>query len=167
MADATPRRVLIADDEADIVEIYRQILTPSLPDTGPLADLEAELFGPGPGSPKSATETAHGGAFDLEIVQQGEQAVEAVRAAAAKGAPFSVAFLDIRMPPGISGVEAARRIREIDAHINIVFVTGYSDVSLKDIANSVPPPDRMFYLQKPFQPPEIQQMAVALCARAP
>jgi len=159
MARATPSRILVADDEADIVEIYRQVLTPAPPAVGNLAELEAELFGSAPVEAQSHMD------FDIEIVRQGDQAVEAVRTAIADGAPFSVAFLDVRMPPGISGVEAARRIREIDGQISIVFVTGYSDIPLSDIRRIVPPPDRMFYLQKPVQPPEVQQMASALCAR--
>lgn len=40
-----------------------------------------------------------------------------------------VAFLDIEMP-GMSGLEAAKRIREISPRTNIVFVTAYSDYAL-------------------------------------
>ncbi len=40
-----------------------------------------------------------------------------------------VAFLDIRMR-GISGLELARRIKELHGSTNIVFVTGYSEYAL-------------------------------------
>jgi len=101
-------------------------------------------------------------AYELQLCQQGQQAVAAVKAAAAEGRPFSVAFLDVRMPPGINGVETAKEIRSIDPGLNIVFVTGYSDTDPRDMARIVPPVERLFYVAKPFQPLELQQFASAL-----
>ncbi|MGN1051824.1 MAG: response regulator, partial [Candidatus Scatosoma sp.] len=40
-----------------------------------------------------------------------------------------IAFLDIKMR-GISGLELARRLKDIQGDINIVFVTGYSEYAL-------------------------------------
>ena len=44
--------------------------------------------------------------------------------------PFDVAFLDVDMP-GMNGLELARRLQEIWPRINIIFVTGYEEYSLK------------------------------------
>jgi signal transduction histidine kinase len=96
------------------------------------------------------------------MCQQGEQAVSAVKAAESEGRPFSVAFLDVRMPPGINGVETARAIRAIDPGLHIVFVTAFSDTDPRDISRIVPPVERLFYVAKPFQPQELQQFASAL-----
>lgn len=161
MTGSTPKRILIADDDADIVNIYRQVLAPENV-ANDLSDLEAELFGSEPDTAPAPREAE----FDIKTVRQGEQAVEAVQTAMDNGTPFSVAFLDVRMPPGITGVEAARQIRAIDPKISIVFVTGYSDIPLPEIKRIVPPPERLFYLQKPIQPPDIQKMAASLCAQA-
>jgi diguanylate cyclase (GGDEF)-like protein len=68
----------------------------------------------------------------------------------------------MRMPPGPDGAWAAGKIREIDPKIEIVICTAYSDVDPVDIGRYVPPDDKLFYLQKPFHPHEIRQMALAL-----
>ena len=47
----------------------------------------------------------------------------------AKENPAEVAFLDIEMP-GMSGVELAKRLKEINPSINIIFVTGYTEYAL-------------------------------------
>ncbi|GAA3269177.1 hypothetical protein GCM10020258_41510 [Sphingomonas yabuuchiae] len=67
--------------------------------------------------------------LDRHHCHQGLEAVAAVERAQAEGSPFAVAFIDIRMPPGIDGRETARRIRALDPDIHIVIVTGYSDFS--------------------------------------
>ena len=48
----------------------------------------------------------------------------------AKGERPDVVFLDIEMP-GISGLELARRLREMSTDINIVFVTAHSEYALE------------------------------------
>ncbi len=49
----------------------------------------------------------------------------AIEAITEKGFLPDVAFLDIKMP-GMSGLELAKRIREISPHTNVIFVTAYS-----------------------------------------
>ena len=102
---------------------------------------------------------------DVSYHRQGEQAVAAVEAACAESRPFALAFLDMRMPPGIDGLETARRIRAIDPDINILIVTGYSDHRPGEIARVVGSPDKLFYFMKPFEPSELQQLVVALTGR--
>ncbi len=69
------------------------------------------------------------------------------------------------MPPGITGVLAGERIRKADPNVNVVLVTGYTDINPRDIAELIPPPDKFLYFQKPFNRMEIQQLAVALSAK--
>jgi len=157
MGAAAPYRILIADDEPSILDAYSSVLVADAKAKqadGGLDALEAELFG------DSQQQAAQ--AYELQLCQQGQQAVAAVKVAAAEGRPFSVAFLDVRMPPGINGVETAKEIRAIDPGLNIVFVTGYSDTDPRDMARIVPPVERLFYVAKPFQPLELQQFASAL-----
>jgi diguanylate cyclase (GGDEF)-like protein len=66
------------------------------------------------------------------------------------------------MPPGIDGVETARRIRALDGDVFIVIVTAFSDYHPNDIAAAIEPADKLFYLAKPLEPTEITQMSVAL-----
>lgn len=150
-------RILVADDEPRILEEYRCVLGVSGQDTddSAMADLEVELFG----GDKMATDEPR---YDVCLCRQGEEAVAVVRQAVEQGLPFAVAFLDVRMPPGIDGVTTAERLREIDPHMHIVFVTGYSDVSPEDIAQRVSLPEMLLFCQKPLHASELRQLAYAL-----
>ena len=76
-----------------------------------------------------------------------------------------MAFIDIRLSPGPDGVWTAEHIRKVDPYVEIVIVTGYSDRDIREISLRVPPPDKLLYLQKPFEPQEIWQMAFSLGAK--
>ncbi len=148
-------RMVVADDEQPILKGYEQVLT----EREEVDLLEAELFGQpersGPVLPS----------FDICYCQQGEEVITAVRQACRDGKPFAVAFLDVRMPPGLDGVEVAKQVRAMDPFINIVVVTGYSDLHPAEIARQVPPAEKLFYLAKPFHAMEVQQLALALTSR--
>ncbi|MEQ1753263.1 MAG: hybrid sensor histidine kinase/response regulator [Micropepsaceae bacterium] len=151
-------RILVIDDEEPMRCSFRDALITSALPSQRLSDLESELFGP---STKQNAENA----FDVSIASQGLEGVEAVRAALDEGKPFGVVFIDMRMPPGIDGVEAACLIRAIDPQINIVIVTGYSDVDVPEMARRILPADKLFFVAKPLQVQEVRQQAAALSAR--
>ena len=155
-----PIRVLIADDEETVLDAYREVFASasSSTDANALHDLKARLFG---GAARGAA-PASTQAFDLHCCRNAEQAVAAVQAALASGQPFSVIFLDMRMPPGPDGAWAAAHIRESDPDVDIIIATAYSDVDPRQITAQVPPEDKLFYLQKPFHPHEARQLALAL-----
>jgi signal transduction histidine kinase len=150
--------ILIADDERSVLEAYRLVFAEFGEQRAGMQDLEAELFG------DSTTQSVVTG-FVPTLCRQGEEAAEAVRASLEKGIQFPVAFLDVRMPPGMSGIDAAERIRALDPDINIVIVTAYADSHPRDIAARVPPMDKLFYISKPIQAMELQQFALALTAK--
>nr|WP_089220348.1 EAL domain-containing protein [Sphingomonas laterariae] len=141
---------------------YRRTLVGSqpAPASNALAAMASELFADRP-SPADAADDD----FCLTHATQGRDAVAMVQEALRDGDPFRVAFIDIRMPPGIDGKETARRIRALDPEINLVIVTGYSDYSPIDIARAAGPADKIFYITKPFEVNEVQQTARALCQR--
>ena len=70
--------------------------------------------------------------------------------AANDGQPFDVVILDIRMPPGIDGVAAGSAIREMDPDVEIVFVSGYSDIPRDELERRVPPPMKLHCFSKPL-----------------
>ena len=152
------RRILVADDLPSIHEDYRKILSPAAPPRPAFAGFED--FAPALSDP-----AAPDFPFELECVLQGEPAIAAVTAGRAAGRPFALAFIDVRMPPGIDGVETARRLREIDPDLQIVLCTAYSDYSLGDIARRFPESDGLLILKKPFDPVEVQQLARSLCRK--
>jgi diguanylate cyclase (GGDEF)-like protein len=155
-----PIRILVADDEATIRDSYRDILQAAAsPTSGSgLDEMRERLFGKRRDAPV-------GERFELTFCVGAEDAVQALHDANAESRPFSVVFLDMRMPPGPDGVWAATRIRELDPRVDIVVVTAYSDIDPEEIARRVPPAGSLFYLQKPFHAHEIRQLAGALGRR--
>ena len=138
-------RILIADDDEHILDCYREAFGESdaTDHVKALDALDAELF-------DSHTEIVDAPKFDVVSCKQGDDAISLAREAASDGHPFDVVILDVRMPPGIDGVEAGSQIRELDPDVEIVFVTGYSDVPREELERRVPPPMRLHYFNKPI-----------------
>ena len=156
-------RILIVDDEPAMHESYRQVFGPRKGgNASALNAMAAELFGDDDAVPEPADDTID---FQCAHFNQGLDAVEAIKDSLETGKRFSVAFIDVRMPPGIDGKETARRIRALDPDINLVIVTGYSDFSPLDISRAAGPADKIFYIAKPFQAEEVIQTATALAHR--
>lgn len=155
-----PIRILVADDESAIREAYSQVFGEAdlRADLDAIQDLRARLFkraAPAAGAARRTT-------FELSLAKGALEAVEAVAKSISADAPYPVVFLDMRMPPGEDGAWAAARIRELDADIEIVICTAYSDIDPANIGGQVPPQDKISFLQKPFHPHEVRQMAIAL-----
>ncbi len=156
-------RILIVDDEPAMHDSYRECFGGSRGGANAveLSAMAAELFGDDDAGEAPEVEAE----FDCVHKTQGLDAVAAVEASLAGGERFAVAFIDVRMPPGIDGKETAKRIRALDPDINLVIVTGYSDFSPLDISRAAGPADKIFYIAKPFQAEEVVQTATALCSR--
>jgi signal transduction histidine kinase/HPt (histidine-containing phosphotransfer) domain-containing protein len=155
-------RILIADDEPAVLDVYRDILQPSLTASASLNELRHRLFG-NPAAPVEPDMTLP--RFQTVYCTQAETVVDAARRLREENHPAAIVFLDVRMPPGHDGVWAAQQIRTVDPDIHIVIVTAYSDVDPCQITRLALPPDRLFYIQKPFHPLEIRQLAHALSAK--
>lgn len=152
-------RILAVDDEEGVIEAYQIAFGGSEAHEIPqLSELKDALFG-------CTTATPNDEEFDLHCYHQGDEAVEAVRQSVKTRHRFSVALIDMRMPPGIDGVTTAEQIREIDPDINIVIVTGFSDITPSQISERVPPIDKLLYCQKPVQAVELTQLAHSLTAK--
>lgn len=100
--------------------------------------------------------------FNILEASQGEDGVSIIKERLDSNDPIKVAFIDMRMPPGIDGAETARRIRDLDPRVEIVIVTAYSDLSLGEIVDEIGSPDKLLYLKKPFDIKEIRQLALNL-----
>jgi len=138
-------RILIADDDEHILECYREAFggSEATDYMKALDALDAELF-------DVDNEVEETPKFDIVACNQGQAAIDKAIEATQKGHPFDVVILDVRMPPGIDGVEAGSQIRELDADVEIVFVTGFSDVPLDELERRVPPPMKLHYFNKPL-----------------
>ena len=151
------RRILIIDDNHAIHEDFVKILRPRDESTKGLDALESELFGAATNAPLFEENFYH-----LDSAFQGLEGIDKVTRAIATGKPYAMAFVDVRMPPGIDGVEALERIWKIDPSLQAVLCTAYSDYSWEEVIKRLGMSDRLLILKKPFDNIEVRQMANTL-----
>ncbi|HKE18562.1 MAG TPA: ATP-binding protein [Kofleriaceae bacterium] len=148
-------RVLVVDDSPAIHDDFRKILAAR--GAGDFLDeLEETVFG----GLVSAAEPSP--AVALSFAGQGADALALVERDAAAGRSFDVAFVDVRMPPGIDGVETVVRLWRIDPRVQVVMCTAYSDYSWDDMAGKLGSAHSYLILKKPFDPVEVRQLVQAL-----
>lgn len=150
-------KLLLADDDKSIANIYKVGLPRYFASetATPVENLENEL------AERADSEDA---SVSVTVCSQGDAAVEMFEEARHKGEPFDVVVLDVRMPPGISGVEAAQKIRSSDQQVPIIFVSGYSDVAIPNLEERVPPASQMCYVEKPIQLSELADLILEMAA---
>lgn len=154
-------RILVVDDEPEVLEAYKRVFTDIVASPADeLHLLATELFETETTAAPSQTTIAA-----IDLCRQGEEAVQKIQTTRGEQSYYPVAFIDIRMPPGIDGLETAKRLRYLSPDISIVVVTGYSDYPPQEIAQEVGSTDRFYYLVKPFQPDELLQLTVTLLNR--
>lgn len=140
-------KILVVDDDLSILDLYRTLF--GLPDENSdvndtlnsvlsLLGEEMEVDAP---------------AYNVVLLSQGLEAVHAARQALKEGEPFSHALLDMRMPPGIDGLETAKHLLKDDPALDITFVTAYTDYEDEQIREVLPNGYRM--MQKPFSDKQI------------
>lgn len=129
------RRVLIVDDEVDLAECVADLI-----DFSGQSIVSFE--------------------YEYTIRHSGPDAIAEVKKQLEKGIRFSVIMLDIRMP-GMNGVEACKKIREIDQHAEIIFMTGYTDLQPAEYGLIVGK-DTSF-LKKPFNSEVLKQNVFKCC----
>jgi diguanylate cyclase (GGDEF)-like protein len=161
MSLSTKRRILIIDDQESIHQDYRKIITPRGTEADGLADVEAALFG----NVAPQQEQCEADQYEIDSAFQGEEAVELLRQALREGRPYAVAFVDIRMPPGLDGIQTIRQLWECDPELLVVICSAYSDYAWEDIIRELGRTDRFLVLRKPFEHIEVRQCAAALSER--
>ena len=147
------RRILIVDDTTSIHQDFRKILCADTDGEASLDTLEQTLFG---------TTTVVRQAFVLDSAYQGQEALDLVNRALAANAPYAMAFIDMRMPPGWDGLETIEQLWNVDPNLQIALCTAYSDYSFEAIEARLKYNDQLLILKKPFDHLEIRQMASAL-----
>ena len=146
-------KVLIVDDQKDIHDDFEEMLRPRA--TATADDLAASFL-------SHEEPDHHLPAFELLHAMGGEEACALLKREEQRQRPFAVAYVDIRMPPGIDGVATVRNIRRIDRAIEIVLMTAYTDTPLADIVQDMELLHKLLYIRKPFAREEVQQITLAL-----
>jgi signal transduction histidine kinase len=146
-------RILVIDDNAAIHADIRKLFAVD-ESTASLEDAEADLFGDSrqPSPP----------AFQIDSASQGQEGLALVERAVAAQAPYALAFVDMRMPPGWDGLTTICHLWRADPELQVVICTAYSDHSWAEIVERLGQSDNLLVLKKPFDAVEVTQMAHAL-----
>ena len=83
--------------------------------------------------------------IDIDPVFTGEDAIVKVEAQS-----YDVAILDVKMP-GIGGIELERKLKELDAGLKIIFLTGHGSKTDFEAGSA----EATCYLAKPIQIDEL------------
>src|SRR5207302_134208 len=156
--DQKNRRILVIDDNRGIHNSFREILRGAALDKSTLDEAEARLFGETPAGRRRL-------GFTMESAYQGEEGIALLRAALDKGQPYAMPFVDMRMPPGMDGLETLIKLWELDSDLQVVICTAHSDYGWHDLQAKLGSSDRLLILKKPFDVIEVRQMAEALCVK--
>jgi two-component system sensor histidine kinase/response regulator len=152
------RRILIIDDNENIHEDFRVVLKSDGDTQVDVSKEEEAIFGSIGSSSKHPE-------FEIESAFQGKEGVEMVSQAFEENRPFALAFVDMRMPPGLDGIETIRQLWKADSDIQIVICTAYSDYSWQNIYDEFGYTHQLLILKKPYDNVEVLQLSTALTSK--
>jgi len=150
------RRILVIDDNHAIHEDFRKILIPSSSRLRKDLDQdEVALFGDTAAKYQLPV-------FEIDSAYQGQEGLDLIGKSLLEGRPYSLAFVDVRMPPGLDGVQTTSMIWEKYPDLQVVICTAYSDYPWEEILQILGYSDRMVILKKPFDNIEVLLLAIAM-----
>jgi len=156
-------RILVVDDNELIHEDFRKILSSSKSiQEEEYIILEQDLFG----NDFNIEKVSKNLNYEVDSAFQGQEALEKVRQAEEEEKQYSLIFMDVRMPPGWDGIETISKIWKLYPNIEMVICSAYSDYSWEDIIAELGTTDKLLFLRKPFDPIEVQQIALSLLKKA-
>tara|TARA_R110002049_G_scaffold4601_5_gene32256 strand:+ start:360161 stop:362173 length:2013 start_codon:yes stop_codon:yes gene_type:complete len=156
--------VLIVDDQSHIHDTFDRVFDAKGKDNAALEDFESRFLGADDSEPKPASQDRP--VFILTHAGSGEEAVRILQEAKDIGKTFSVAFVDMRMPLGMDGLETTERLWEIDHSLQVVICTAHSDHAWDNVLERLGFNDQLLLLKKPFESDEVRQLALALSEKS-
>ena len=96
---------------------------------------------------RSCKRILSGDEFQVESVQDGREALQKI-----EENPYDVIILDIMMP-NIDGLEVLRRVKETHPNVDVIMITGLSQI---DTAVQAMKLGAFDYISKPFEPDELK-----------
>ncbi|HEY4952308.1 MAG TPA: ATP-binding protein, partial [Verrucomicrobiae bacterium] len=148
-------RILVIDDNRAIHEDFRKILAKPKASKNNLAAAETALFG-------EAAPQFELPEFQIDSGFQGQEGLDLIEKSLEENHPYSMAFVDVRMPPGWDGVETTAKIWEKYPDLQVVICTAYSDYSWEEMLKKLGYSDRLIILKKPFDNVEVLQLAISM-----
>jgi PAS domain S-box-containing protein len=155
-----PYRILVIDDDESVHGVYSCILS-STPEVSPKPrfNFSPESGGVPPTVPDRFP------AFEIDFASQGQEGLERVRSAMAAQQPYTMAFVDVRMPPGWDGIETISHIWKECADLQVIICSAHADFSWQDLIRQLGHSDRLLVLKKPFDMTELRQVAYSLAEK--
>lgn len=150
-------RVLVIDDAQATHDAFRMTLDPPQKE-----EVEEPVGTDILGQPLVRSKSRYSYKFNIDSAYQGIQGCQMVHAAVEEGDPYTVAYVDMRMPPGWDGLETAEYLWEIDPELHIVICSTYTDYTWERIIQKLGINDKLLLLKKPLEAAEVCQLAVAL-----
>ena len=102
--------------------------------------------------------------YDVDVAEDGAQAISRYREAMRSGRPYQVVIVDLTVPGGLGGLPTLAGLKEIDPRICAIVSSGYSDDPV--MAN----PERFGFcgvVAKPFTPDALAQVVETCLTRDP
>ena len=65
--------------------------------------------------------------YSVTLAKDGTEAIEIYQVAMASGVPFDSVLMDLTIPGGMGGMEAVKRLQEIDPNVKAIVCSGYSN----------------------------------------
>lgn len=160
------KRILIVDDNPSIHDDLKHILVAEkqIDRSSETLALEKELFDDIQ-PVKNDCSTTIDVVYTIDDAYQGEEALRKVEEAEKEGLPYTLIFMDVRMPPGMDGIQTIQKIWEKYPHIEIVICTAYSDYSWDEIVKRFGSTDQLYFMKKPFDSVTVRQAALSLTTK--
>jgi signal transduction histidine kinase len=96
---------------------------------------------------------------EVECTADGNEAIEAFKAAMEAGRPFDITILDLTVKRGMGGEETLRKLKEIDPDAKVIVSSGYSDDPVISDYRSY---GFAAFLNKPYRTKELRDTLQAL-----
>ncbi|HUG94226.1 MAG TPA: response regulator [Planctomycetaceae bacterium] len=161
------RRILVIDDNKDIHADFRKVFHSIRRPDDELQALESDLFGEADASADASAGEARDVLVDVVIdsADPGEEGIQMAVEADRHGRPYDMAFVDVRMPPGIDGVQTIKELWRQLPDLQCVICTAFSDYDWEEILRHVGKAGNLLILKKPFDSIEVLQLAQSLAEK--
>ncbi|HWB75317.1 MAG TPA: response regulator [Nannocystaceae bacterium] len=153
-------RILVVDDDEGLHGDYDRALREDRIERDALDGARQDLFGTA-----VALRSNQGIQLDIVHAYRGESAVELVRESLAEGRRFSLAFVDMRMPPGCNGIETIKAVWSVDPAVHVVLCTAYSDFTWATVLAEVGTGAGIHLMRKPFDAEQVRVFAQVLAKK--
>jgi len=133
-------RILVVDDSEEIHQLYKKTI-------GKMNKKEVSM------------------SFSLDHCFQGEVGVLKVREAHRESRPYSLVIMDIRMPPGMDGIETIKHIQAEFPETEFIVCTAFQKYNWDDLLEIFGATDRILYMNKPYNDTSMKQMTVYVASK--